>query len=331
MMISTSGRKILFGPIFLSIAITLVLLIPIDLLIETRILLFSRIFNGGGWIEIVILALYAALLTHIITRTNHISEWRSRYWRLFSGVFFTQFILGMTVSSLFLLTGKIHIPIPALIISGPLFRGEVSVMMYIFTGTLLVAGPGWCAHLCYFGPIDDVFAKTKSRVPDPKPSPYRWKFIALFASVSLPLIVRWVKTALWLPAALAIAFGAGGVLYSAVKSRKTGRMAHCTSWCPISAVTTMVGRIYQFRVRIDPNKCTFCGKCSSACRYGALDAVNIEKSMIGLNCTLCGDCLNSCDTGAIRFSFLGGRKNVWPWYAAIIIALHSSFLGLARI
>ena len=43
-------------------------------------------------------------------------------WLIFSIIFFTQLILGVAGVDKLLMTGKLHLPVPALIAAGPLYR-----------------------------------------------------------------------------------------------------------------------------------------------------------------------------------------------------------------
>ena len=118
------------------------------------------------------------------------------------------------------------------------------------------------------------------------------------------------------------------MLYS---SRKLGYMLHCTTYCPAGSLTTLIGKLYPMRLKIDQTTCTSCNICSTECRYDALTPLDVKSGTAGWNCTLCGDCLSSCHADSIRFSFFGSKKNAWVIYISIIVALHTVFLALARL
>ena len=86
----------------------------------------------------------------------------------------------------------------------------------------------------------------------------------------------------------------------------------CLHACPKDAIT-----IVNHRASIDHNKCITCGKCISACQYGAIvktqrpcekgcpaNAISMgpdKKASIDINnCISCGSCVNQCPFGAIQ-------------------------------
>jgi len=52
----------------------------------------------------------------------------------------------------------------------------------------------------------------------------------------------------------------------------------------------------------------------------------------GFTCTLCGDCLAGCKDNQIHYRFPGlGPLSARAVFTVIIVALHASFLGVARL
>ena len=54
---------------------------------------------------------------------------------------------------------------------------------------------------------------------------------------------------------------------------------------------------------IDPEKCSVCGQCVSACPFGLIDLVD-GKIIVKEGCTLCGDCQDVCNYNAITLEKL---------------------------
>ena len=64
-------------------------------------------------------------------------------------------------------------------------------------------------------------------------------------------------------------------------------------------------------------KCVGCGKCTTACPFGALSLVN-RKAVASAACTMCGACVSQCPVGALSLPTssavkkdLSSYKGVW--------------------
>lgn len=317
-----------------AVVLTLVLLVPVQLVVDPPGLLLERFVPTAGWLEIALLALYAGWLAEVMIDPARAPLWRMRVWRLFSAVFFGQLALGLAGADAFLMTGKLHLPVPALIVAGPLYRGAGFFMPILFTATVVLVGPAWCSHLCYIGAWDDVAARgvrgTRRR-PAGMPSWHRWLQIGLLAAtVVVSLGLRAVGAPWQVAVGVGAAFGLGGVAVMALWSRATGVMTHCTSYCPIGVVATTLGRLNPFRVRMSDG-CDGCGACASACRYDALRPDHIERRRPGPSCTLCGDCVGRCRGGWMTYRLAGTSWRARSAFIALVVALHAGFLGVARL
>jgi len=319
-------------PYIISILLPLFFLIPVQLMLDKPMILAERFVEYGGWIEIFVLEIYCFFLTKLMIKPSNIIKWRTRYWLFFSIIFFTQFILGLFVNQQFLMTGKLHLPIPALIIAGPLFRGSGFFMIILLLSTILLAGPAWCSHLCYIGAWDNWAAKKQKQIKFiSRKNTIITRYIVVFLVVIVTLILRFLNLNFNIAITIAIAFGILGIVSMIFISRRKGYMFHCTTYCPIGGIVVFLGKIFPIRVRINTSTCTLCNKCSNDCKYEALNVEDIKKGKAAWNCTLCGDCLNSCKHNSIRFSFFGKQANFWEIYIALIISLHTVFIALARL
>lgn len=319
------------GASVFSLALVAGFLVFVHLKVDRPMLLLERFLPGWGWIEIAVLASYAAWLTPKMLDPERARIWRPRFWGLFSFVFFGQLALGLWSDSRFLMTGTLHLPIPALIVAGPVFRMKLSFMPILFFATVLLLGPAWCSHLCYIGAWDNLASRAKKR---PKPLS-RWRKPArvaiLAAIVAAALVFRLAGVSVRAATFAAALFGAAGVAVMAFGSRRSGQMVHCVTFCPIGLVAGLLGRLNPFRLKIEA-ACTDCLACRQFCRYDALTPEDIARRRPGISCTLCGDCLSGCPTGMFSIRFLGlTPQAARDLFVVLAVSLHAVFLGLARI
>jgi ferredoxin-type protein NapH len=309
----------------------LFLLVPVQLKVKNPMLLLERFLPGGGWIELVFIALYGAVVAYHMQDPSRVQVWRRYTWLAFSILFFSQLILGLMGYERFLMTGKLHLPVPMMILAGPVYRGHLSVMSILFLSTIVLSGPAWCSHLCYFGAIDSFSAAGKTAR---SPILYKWalKSTVLLMVITAALLLKWMKVPTAATTLLAIGFGVTGLGLILLLSRKEGRMIHCTSYCPIGTIVNLTRFVNPFRLAIDQNSCTSCMACTTKCKYDALNPADIAHRKPGMTCTLCGDCLSSCHAGSIHYRFPGlSAHRARNLYLLITISLHAATMALARI
>jgi len=307
------------------------ILVPVQLLVDPPMLLAERFVTGLGWGEIGLLGLWAAWLTTRILNDARSALWRQRLWRLFSIVFFLQLILGLAGVEECLMTGRLHVPVPALIVGGPIFRCGDFFMPILLAATLVLVGPAWCSHLCYIGAWDDVAAKALVRPRPLSPRRNMVRVAVLAGVITAALALRELGAPTALAAVLALLFGVAGIGVMVLVSRRTGVMAHCAAFCPIGWITTTLGRLNPFRIKVGRG-CAVCGLCTPSCRFDALDTDVLAQGRVGANCTLCGDCVAACHMRELDYAFPGlsapGAKIL---FRVLAVSLHAAFLGLARL
>ncbi len=318
-------------PIVASFILTALTLGFVHLKVHLTMLIVERFFPGWGWFEIFAIALYAAFLMEKMLDPSQSALWRKRIWTAFTIVFFGQLLLGLAGIDSFLMTGQLHLPIPAVIVAGPLFRGEGFFMPILFLSTVILIGPAWCSHICYIGAWDTV-ASSKRRVPKVLP---KWRkatrWLVLTAIIAVTIILRLMNVPIIIATVLAVIFGLGGVALMIIWSRKTGAMTHCTAFCPIGPLATGLGKINPFRIKIN-DECDECGKCRLRCRFDALNKGDIARHEPDLSCTLCGDCIASCPHNALEYRFFKMKpKNARALFLVLVISIHACTLALARI
>ncbi len=319
------------GPGLGAFLFTAALLTFVQLNMDPAGLLAERFLHSAGWWEAFLLAVYAGWLSDRLQDVRSIRRLRPKVWLIFSIVFFTQLTLGVFGVEKLLMTGKLHLPVPALIAAGPLYRGGGLFMAILFTASVLLVGPGWCSWLCYIGAWDDRAARALKK-PEMLP---RWRstlrigILALVFGVAFALGRLGVGglVATW----LASSFGLIGVGLMVVWSRRTGHMTHCTAFCPMGWVATRLGKVSPWRMRI-ADTCTDCGACTPACRYDALYPDDVLKRVPAEACTLCGDCVSNCPTSSIEYRFPGmDPTRARTVYLAMVCAMHAAWIGVARL
>jgi len=302
----------------------------VQLKVQNPMILLERFIPGGGWIEIPLIAFYGAFVTWEMQDPKNVAVWRRNTWLVFSFVFFSQFLLGLIGFDTFLMTGKLHLPVPAIILSGPLYRGELSFMTILFISTIVLSGPAWCSHLCYFGALDNLSVAVKN--PGNKAIKNKWaiKYSISLLVVAVTLALRWLNTSWQTAALIGGLFGVVGLGIILFISRRRGKMVHCVVYCPIGTIVNYLRFINPFRMYID-NSCTHCMKCTSFCQYDALNPEDIKNEKPGLSCTLCGDCITSCHVNSIKYKFFGLKPDIArKLYLFITISIHAVFMALAR-
>ncbi|BFR48119.1 4Fe-4S binding protein [Nitratidesulfovibrio sp. HK-II] len=303
------------------------------------LLLSDRFLPGSGPLQIALAGVYAAWAAGLLLDPASARKARPRLWALFSAVFFGQLALGLLGAHRLLMTGALHLPVPALILAGPLFRGEGVFMLVLFGVSVLLLGPAWCSHLCYIGAWDDACSrlakpaahKGRGRRTAPLPP---WAVVFRWCLAAAVFAAAWTMGRAGVPLGVAATaaglFGLAGVAVMAGVSSRRGMMAHCTAFCPMGAVGNLLGRISPWRLRVGPG-CTRCWACLAVCRYNALDEQRLEEGRPALSCTLCRDCVTVCRHGAMRLTLPGvAPRTAWRIFAVLAAVLHAVFLNVAR-
>lgn len=299
-------------------------------MVKNPILIAERFLNGAGWIQLTLIALYGAFVAWKMQDPKNVPQWRRITWTLFSVVFFSQLLLGILGAERFLMTGKLHLPIPMLIVAGPIHRAQLSFMTILFISTIILTGPAWCSQLCYFGAMDNLAARGKTKLAKLK-NQSAIKSTILILVITAALVLRWLNVSPLITTIIAVVFGLTGVGVMIFYSRKHKKMAHCTLYCPIGTVVNLTKPINPFRMYIDSN-CDLCMKCTSYCKYDALNLQDIKNKKPGFNCTLCGDCLTACRHSSIKYKFFRlSPQTSRNLYLFLTISLHAAFLALAKI
>jgi hypothetical protein len=309
---------------------TFILLAFVQIKIERPMILAERFLKGSGWVEIFLISCYGAFVVNKMKDPMNVPKWRKICWTTFSLVFFTQLIIGLSGFDKFLMTGKLHLPIPMMILAGPIYRGQLSVMTILFLSTVILTGPAWCSQLCYFGAFDNLSSGGKSSKEILK---YKGaiKSTVLIFVIAMAIILKRMHAGMLVSTLIAIAFGVGGILIMILYSLKRKKMVHCVMYCPIGTIVNVFKHINPFRMHIDQS-CTLCMNCTKFCKYDALNPLDIKNAKPAITCTLCGDCLAGCHHNSIKYKFLKmSPEQARNLYLILTISLHAACLALARI
>lgn len=321
------SKYILPSSVFVFVAFMLSM---IQIQVESPMLMLERFIPGGGWIEISIISSFGFLVAYNMQFPKSSAKWRKISWSIFSIWFFGQLLMGILVDDRFLLTGKLHLPIPAMLVSGPIYRGQKSIMTLLFLSTIVLTGPAWCSQLCYFGGIDNLIAKGKT---SKKTLRYKlpFKHSLLITIVAVTILLRLFNISALIATILGATFGIIGLIVILTLSRRQNRMVHCIAYCPIGTIVNYLRFLNPFRMYID-NNCDTCLACTSRCKYDALNLIDIQNKKPGLGCTLCGDCVSSCKSSSIKYKFFKLAPNkARNLYLFLTISLYCIFLAMGRI
>ena len=311
--------------------LTISILLFVGWKVEMPMLLLERFLPGWGWLEILLLGLYASFIFYKLQDHKQSARWRKMSWTIFAVFFFAQLGAGLLGCEKCLMTGTLHFPIPAMIIGGSVYRLEFGFMPILFLTTIILSGPAWCSQLCYFGAFDNLAAYSKKlgrkRIVN-KNKIKNLFFVLFLAGVVLlrvldaPIIYAVVGASL---------VGITGILIILFVSPKKGKMIHCIAYCPVGTMIQYLKFVSPFRLQIQ-QECTECMVCTTKCPYDALNKENILKRKPGLSCTYCDDCLDSCHGNFIQYKFFKLSpyisRNLW---LIITVTIHAVFMGLARI
>jgi len=309
---------------------TFFLLAMVQIKVERPMILAERFIHGAGWLEIIVISLYGAVVAFNMQNPVNVPKWRKVTWTIFSFVFFSQLIIGLSGFEKFLMSGKLHLPIPMMIIGGPIYRGQLSVMTILFLSTVIITGPAWCSHLCYFGAFDNLASsgKTSREVLKHKGA---IKSTILVLVIIMAILLRWLNVPVKAATLIAVVFGLTGIGIMIIVSLRMKKMVHCVMFCPVGTLVNGIKHINPFRMYIDQS-CTLCNHCTKFCKYDALNPADIKNGKPSITCTLCGDCLAGCHHNSIKYSFFSlSHINARNLYLLLTISLHAACIALARI
>ncbi|MFN3412248.1 MAG: 4Fe-4S binding protein [Exilispira sp.] len=207
------------------------------------------------------------------------------------------------------------------------FASFYSMLAIIFI-SILTLGRGWCSWVCFYGGWDESFSliskKPLIKLEDKEKKVRFFNFVILFVVMLGSLATFSVIFCQWLcpwkliteyepiiNASTFFAFITSVLIFSTTViafSFLTKKRVQCMSFCPFGALISILNKISLFKVKIDKDKCTGCGKCADSCSVMSIDENSITKNKekdfnIFLTCTKCGNCIEKCPAKAIDYDF----------------------------
>jgi polyferredoxin len=237
-------------------------------------------------------------------------------------------------------------------------HGAFTVMFFLWIGTSLAIGRGWCSWVCFYGGWDELFSRLGKRpIIKHKQIDRRWIYlpfaillaIVLLAAITFtPVYCEWlcpfkiitefqapVNLLAVIQIAIFVTLFIGLVVVLPLLSK---RRIQCGLFCPFGAMQSFFNKINIFEVRIDPEKCTDCERCIRECPTFALDKNSLVTGKPLITCTRCAHCIDHCTKDAVSYHIKGtsihaSPKTAWllflyPAYFMMIF-LGSGFVGAA--
>ena len=165
----------------------------------------------------------------------------------------------------------------------------------------LLFGRGWCGYACWTAMVLDLLPfKT------PAAARKRWGFVRYIVfAVSLVFVgflflfqVPNKENIMWW------SFIVGNILYYAVgimlAFKCKDNRAFCKYVCPVTIFLKPMSYFSLFRIRVDEDKCVFCGKCKRVCPMNVEVPSNSRKKRNATECILCMRCVEECPKGALK-------------------------------
>ena len=199
----------------------------------------------------------------------------------------------------------------------------------------ILLGRIYCSTVCPVGMLSDIFTSIRKRVIK---SPLRYRFkhqsrwsvhillvyiICFFAGLApvLYLLEPWQimanissvvnispVEATWLNlgvgVGVAVLAGVISLVALGVYAMLTGR-DYCTHICPYGTAMGLLHEHYMMHIEIDPDRCTYCGKCEENCKASCIKIS--ERRVDNSRCVRCFDCLCVCNDNAINFQYNRNR------------------------
>ncbi len=194
-----------------------------------------------------------------------------------------------------------------------------------------VVGRMPCGWVCPFGFIQELLHKIPSpKIKIPHALTYFRYLVLATTVVALPLLIvdqfgygqtwfcKWICPAGTLEAGIPLMlikadlrpligfmyYWKLGLLFLFLGWFVLSRRPFCRTVCPLGAIWGLFNKGSLFRMAVDDDMCTLCGKCHKDCPV----EIKIYEKANSPDCVRCLRCVSSCKFGAISYEFLGKRE-----------------------
>jgi len=219
---------------------------------------------------------------------------------MIGGIIFFGISLGVKVNFQF---SGVLFDVYAAVVTGALIQFVIARLVLPF-----FIGNAFCSWVCWSGACFELVnnATAKHSIPKHRSSVIAFGYLLLvfiMASVAVQYgnpvydddkILGWIIV----ENAVILSLGIG-------LSRFWGNRAYCRILCPFLTISGIFSKYAIFKITpVYSEKCTTCGRCSSACPMfiDVKDYVKKKKRINSRNCIVCERCVSSCVSGSIELA-----------------------------
>ena len=121
-------------------------------------------------------------------------------------------------------------------------------------------------------------------------------FVTIFGTQSF----TFASTEIWMKGLFSFILAVLTLLIVGYLAWRSGR-TYCNTFCPVGTILGYLSKFSLLKIRIDPNTCTTCGRCTRDCKASCIDFKN--HTVDYTRCVACYNCIDSCKDDSITYSF----------------------------
>lgn len=192
-----------------------------------------------------------------------------------------------------------------------LFSGSVIHYLVAKVAGPLVFNRGWCGWACWTAMILDWLPYRHNRRGRSESRWGRLRYVHFASSLGVVLGLYWglghrvqeqsMTELYWLLGGNALYYIVGIALAYALRDNR----AFCKYVCPIPTLQKIPARLALLKINGDPEKCTGCYACHTACPMDIRipEYIKARQRVLSSECILCFECVSACTRGALGASF----------------------------